>query len=162
VAAVKSGRSTLLGDGPVALRRAVEADLGRQLGATYKPAGARLTGAGFAFGVGRVSVGRAGSMRPIAAKLVHTRAGVVYGGPGVKDTFRSTTAGIEQSFKVTGAKSLRAGSRSRSGPLVITVPVSGLVATTDGAAVDLRDSKGVVRATYSGFDQPRVFRTGNY
>jgi RHS repeat-associated protein len=61
----------------------------------------------------------------------------------VRELFRPTERGIEQTFSVPRRP-------SGSGSLVIPVPVSGLTATTTSSgAVDLCGPSGLVRATYS-------------
>jgi hypothetical protein len=117
----------------------------RELRASYGSDGAKFKGAGFEFGVGRGSVGRGGSTQAIGPKFLYGTRGGTYGEGKVTESFRLTKAGIEQSFEV-------ASHMSGLGPLVIDVPVTGLHAVTDGLAVDLRDSNGHIRATYSGLD----------
>ncbi len=118
--------------------------MGRQLSASYGPGGASFSGAGVSFGVGRVSLGRGQALATVAGNLVH-RAGstVTFGQGPTIESFRASGSGVEQSFRVAA----RPGG---SGPLVIEVPVKGLAAVADGPAIDLTDSTGRVRATYSG------------
>jgi hypothetical protein len=116
---------------------------GGQLAATYTPGGVQFAGSGFQFSVGRGSISRAGSTEAVSADLVRGSGGGTHGQGAVTDSFRPMASGIEQTFNVT---SRTQGSDS----LVIDVPVVCLSATTDKAAIDLTDSAGRVRATYSG------------
>jgi hypothetical protein len=138
-----------LAKAPAALRSAVARDLGSgpgggiQLRATYTSGGARFVGAGFTFGVAAGSFGRAGSSRAVAGERVRGSGEVTYGDGAMTESFRATQAGIEQTFVV-------ATPPAGPGPLVIDVPVSGLLATTSGGAIDLRDAHNAIRARYSG------------
>lgn len=127
-------------------RRVVPAGADRQalqLGVAYSAAGARMTGSDFAFTVGQASVGRTGSAETIIAGLSPRRWGASYGSGGVVESFRAVASGIEQSFD------LRTAPRG-TGALSLRIPVSGLAASKDGTAVDLRDAAGHIRATYTG------------
>ena len=159
---ISSTRTTTLANAPASLRAAVQRDLAsgrgsetrltaahlatyksiRQLGATYTPNGAQFKGSGFEFSVGRGSVGRGSSTQTIGPRFLHRTSGATYGQGTIKESFRPTEAGVEQSFQVTSRI-------SGSGPLEIDVPVSGLLATADGSAIDLRDTSGRIQATYS-------------
>jgi hypothetical protein len=126
------------------LAAAVKPDRGgRQLGATFGSRGVAFDGAAFAFGVGVGSVGRGGNATPVAGRLVRQAHGATFGGGPVSESFRSTPAGIEESFHLAQRLAGR-------GPVQIDVPVSGLTAVSDGQAIDLRDKTGTVRATYTG------------
>lgn len=154
-----------LANAPASLRAAVEKDLlaktkaaqpkdsrshgsqppansNQDLTANYTTTGAQLDGVGFTYNVGRGSVGRGGSMKTLSNKLYGTTS-AAYGTGDVTDSFRTVASGIEQSFQV-------AARPAGPGSLQIDVPVSGLTATTAGNAIDLADSTGQVRATYSG------------
>jgi RHS repeat-associated protein len=130
------GKQITLGQAPQGLRSAVANQLRRQssqrserlaggvqLGANYSFSGAQFVGSGFRFTVGSGSAGRNGSMRSLGSRLVRTSQASSFEGAGVTDSFRPTSGGIEQSFRV-------ASRAPGGGPLVIDVPVSGLTATT--------------------------------
>jgi RHS repeat-associated protein len=157
-----------LADAPAPLRRAVEKDLGPSSSSApwragtwerveYTTNGADLTGPGFVLRVGTGSIAQTAvpsrlenrlGQGAITARIEHSRldvaaVGASFAGDGVKESFRSTGSGVEQSFYVPH--------RSGTGRLTIDVPVSGLSAVKGGGgAIDLRDTQGEVRATYSG------------
>jgi len=114
------------------------------LRATFTSMGARVTGTDFSIGLGPVTVGR-GSTSPqrVAANFTYRSGVVTYRADALTETFRSAQGGIEQAFridhKLPGAK-----------PLVISLPVAGLTATSNGALVTLRNPAGHVVAIYSG------------
>jgi|ERR1035441_9437034 hypothetical protein len=140
--------STLAG-APASLRAEVRKDLARdtskvgQLSAMYSTNGAELYGSNLKLSVALGSIRRGTSSQDVASSLALSANGGTYGKDGLVESFKTRGFEIEQTFHV--AKRLT-GSR----PLVIDVPVSGLVANSDGRAVELRNAAGQVRAIYSG------------
>jgi YD repeat-containing protein len=119
-----------------------ELEVGRQLTADYRAGGASFQGDGFAFNVGQTSVGRAPSMHQASVAMKSTSWGAVYSGAGFGEDFRAGSPGIEQTFTLENRP-------AGGGPLLISVPVSGLRASSHGRVVELQDSVGRIRATYS-------------
>ena len=88
---------------PWALRTIVGRDVGpganrvkKQLGGSYSPKGATLTGTGFTVGIGQVSVGRGSSKQKIDSVLQHDSKGATYGSGGFTENFSSVSAGSLQ------------------------------------------------------------------
>jgi hypothetical protein len=109
----------------------------------YSTNGAELYGSNLKLSVALGSIRRGTSSQDVASSLALSANGGTYGKDGLVESFKTRGFEIEQTFHV--AKRLT-GSR----PLVIDVPVSGLVANSDGRAVELRNAAGQVRAIYSG------------
>ena len=145
VRATSAGESTWA-NAPASLRAAVAGDLGRsghhQLGATYTAQGAQFTGSRLLH-AGRVSIGRGSHTEQIADNIEHQTLGAAYGSGAFTETFKPTEVGIEQSFQVKRPV-------TGTGPLVIDVPVTGVIAASNGGSIELRGHSGEVQATYSG------------
>ena len=127
-----------LASAPPALRRAVVSVLGGSrvapLTTSFSADGARIgsTGGSWQLTVGLGSVGRAGQLQPVPSVQPTQQAGdTVYRSGDVTESFSKSSGGIEQTLRL----SRRPGGR---GPLVVDLPVSGLVAqSASGGALAL-------------------------
>lgn len=140
-----SGSRRTLAHAPAGLRAAARASLRapRQLEARYQSRATRLVAGHASLSVGRARINRAGAAPVMPSHLTHATWGAKYTASGVTESFRTVSEGIEQSFLLRSRP-------SGTGSVAISIPVSGLRATSGGTAIELRDAKGSVRATYSG------------
>jgi RHS repeat-associated protein len=120
----ESSRLTLASAQP-GLQNAFKHEIfGQSFGTVYGASGAKLLGNGVSLSVGLGTVGRSHSGLPIDGTFVRKQGIVAYGQAAIKETFKSTASGVEQSFIISRRP-------SGSGPLRIVVPISGLSATTN-------------------------------
>ena len=137
-----ASRTTTLPRAPDALRTAVEKDLGaqvqvvpHQLGATYGPAGAHLVAAGTGFTVGLARAGRPGaSLSAVSARVTHFTDAATYGRKDFSESFAPVATGIEQSFTIVSRS-------SGSGPLLLSVPLTGVLAKGSGSSITVENSR---------------------
>ena len=143
--------SSGLSSAPPALKAAVERELGgssgqddrRRMSANYESDGSvALKGSGFNVTVGQFSIGRGTSLTTGPTQLLRTTSGAVYAGSGVAESFALRGLGLEQTFRVARRK-------GGAGTLTIDLPISGLSASNQHGAIDLRNARGQVVATYS-------------
>jgi len=139
---------TTLANAPASLRTAINRNLGvtssgnRQIAASYSSQSAHLSGSDFGFVIGRGSIRRGSTSRAVGSALERVVGGVRYGSGLLSESFKSTSTGIEQIFRV--AKRL-----GGAGSLEVDVPLSGLNSQSNRGLISLIDASGQVRATYS-------------
>jgi len=113
------------------------------MSANYESDGSvALKGSGFNVTVGQFSIGRGTSLTTGPTQLLRTTSGAVYAGSGVAESFALRGLGLEQTFRVARRK-------GGAGTLTIDLPISGLSASNQHGAIDLRNARGQVVATYS-------------
>ena len=118
-------------------------DRSRKLAASFKSSNVVLTGSATTLTVGQATLARGDMTEAIGGKASSTPTQGTYTASGVSETFKSTSRGVEQSFDV-------ASRLDGTGPVTVSIPVQGLTATQENASIDLVNSAGSVKASYSG------------
>jgi hypothetical protein len=113
------------------------------LGASYGSKSVQLSGAKLSGTVGLGQIGRAGALSPISGALSRKAGSALYSGPGITETFTDGLVGVEQSFHIDQRP-------AGSGPLLLRVGLSGLMASGSGNTLALHTAAGATVGVYGG------------